>query len=453
MTDDHASHAISAYGSVINQTPNIDRIANEGARFDNVFCGNAICAPSRATILSGTHSHVNGVLTLADRFDGAQTTFPKLMQAEGYQTAIFGKWHLGHGEEADPTGFDAWSVLPGQGDYHDPNFYVQGKETQFEGYATDLITDFSLDWLSNRDEDKPFMLITHHKAPHRPWQPDEKHAEMYDDIDIPIPETFDDDYATRPAAEAATMRIGRDMVYSDLKASPPADLSDEEQRHWAYQRYIKDYLRCVASVDDNVGRMLDWLDEHGLADNTIVIYTSDQGFFLGDHGWYDKRFMYEESLRMPFVMRYPTEIEPGAVVDGMVSNIDFAPTFLDYAGLDVPDVMQGTSIRRLPQGDEPKDWQDSIYYRYWMHLAQHGVAAHYGVRTASHKLIYYYGKALGTTDSIDRSTDPYWELFDLETDPRELNNIYGNPDYADVQSDLTDELSRLREHYVDTDNP
>lgn len=453
MSDDHASHAISAYGSVINETPTIDRIAREGARFDNVFCGNAICAPSRATILAGNHSHINGVRTLADRFDGSQPTFPKLMQAAGYQTAIFGKWHLGHGGEADPTGFDAWSVLPGQGDYHNPAFYVQGEEKQFDGYVTDLITDFSLDWLEKHDADKPFMLMTHHKAPHRPWEPDDKHATMYDDIDIPIPETFNDDYATRPAAERAEMRIGRDMVFSDLKAEPPSGLSDAEQKHWAYQRYIKDYLRCVASVDDNIGRMLDWLDEHDLTDNTIVIYTSDQGFFLGDHGWYDKRFMYEESLRMPFVMRYPKEIEPGTVVEAMVSNIDFAPAFLDYADVPTPDTMQGRSFRSLLQGKVPDEWQESIYYRYWMHLGYHAVTAHYGVRTATHKLIFYYGKALGTAGSEDRDTEQYWELFDLEADPNELNNIYGHPDYASVQAELEVELARLREHYVDNDNP
>jgi arylsulfatase A-like enzyme len=450
MSVDHAAHAISAYGSVVNQTPNIDRIATEGARFDNVFCGNAICAPSRATILSGAHSHVNGVLTLADRFDGAQVTFPKLLQDAGYQTAIFGKWHLGHGGEADPTGFDAWTILPDQGLYHDPFFFVQGEEQRFEGYATDLITDFSLDWLAQRDPERPFMLMTHHKAPHRPWEPDEKHATMYEDIEIPEPETFDDDYATRPAAEAALMRIGRDMTFTDLKAEPPAALSEAEHKRWAYQRYMKDYLRCIASVDDNVGRMLDWLDASGLAENTIVIYTSDQGFFLGDHGWYDKRFMYEESLRMPFVMRYPREIAAGSVVDAMVSNIDFAPTFLDYAGLDVPKRMQGVSFREVARGATPDGWQESIYYRYWMHLSHHGVAAHYGVRTATHKLIRYYGRALGTTESVDRDTEQYWELFDLDADPNELRNIHGDPACAEVQASLHAELDRLMEKYGDT---
>ena len=453
MTDDHAAHAISAYGSVINETPNIDRIANEGARFDNVFCGNAICAPSRATILTGNHSHLNGVRTLHNRFDGSQPTFPKAMQAAGYQTAIFGKWHLGHGDEADPTGFDRWSVLPGQGDYHDPTFYVQGEEQQFQGYATDLITDFSLDWLNKRDPDRPFMLMTHHKAPHRPWEPDEKHARMYEDIDIPVPETFDDDYATRPAAEAAQMRVGRDMTFTDLKERPPEGLSDEEVRHWAYQRYINDYLRCIASVDDNIGRMLEWLDAHDLTENTIVIYTSDQGFFLGDHGWYDKRFMYEESLRMPFVMRYPKEIPAGSVVEAMISNIDFAPTFLDHAGLDTLETAQGVSFREVAKGNVPDDWQMSIYYRYWMHLGDHGVAAHYGGRTATHKLIYYYGQGLGLPGCIERDTEPYWELFDLTQDPKELRNVHGDPSYSDVQQELHAELDRLRAQFADTETP
>ncbi len=276
---------------------------------------------------------------------------------------------------------------------------------------------------------------------------------MYEDADIPLPGTFDDDYATRPAAEAALMRVGRDMTFTDLKAEPPADLTDDQARHWAYQRYIKDYLRCVASIDDNVGRILDWLDANDLTENTIVIYTSDQGFFLGDHGWYDKRFMYEESLQMPFLMRYPQEIAPGTVVDAMVSNIDFAPTFLDYAGLDTPDVMQGTSYRPVSGGTTPDGWQESIYYRYWMHLSHHGVAAHYGVRTPSHKLIYYYGKALGTTESVDRDTEPYWELFDLDADPNELNNVYGDPAFAGVREKLHTELNRLRVLYGDTDTP
>ncbi|MGH2557996.1 MAG: sulfatase family protein [Thermomicrobiales bacterium] len=450
MSDDHAAHAIGCYGSRINETPHIDRIANEGARFDNCFCANAICAPSRATILTGLHSHLNGVLTLADPLDGRQETFPKLLQAAGYQTAIFGKWHLGHGGDADPTGFDRWSVLPGQGLYHDPVFYVMGEQRTFSGYVTDLITDFSLEWLRARDRDRPFMLLCHHKAPHRPWEPDAKHAAMYEEVAIPFPDTFDDDYANRAAAaKNATMRIDRDMTFTDLKADPPAGLSPYEEKVWKYQRYIKDYLRCVAAVDDNVGRLLDYLDAAGLTDNTIVIYTSDQGFFLGDHGWYDKRFMYEESLRMPFVMRYPREIPAGSVVDPMVTNVDFAPALLDYAGLSPSARMQGSSFRPVAKGDVPDGWQTSIYYRYWMHLAHHGVAAHYGVRTDRYKLIYYYGEALGTIESVDEPTTPEWELFDLESDPREMKSVYHDPAYDGVVRDMTAELRRLREQVQD----
>ncbi len=451
MSDDHAAHAISAYGSAINETPQIDRLANEGSRFDNCFCTNSICAPSRATILAGVHSHLNGVLTLADPFDGRQETFPKRLQEDGYQTAIFGKWHLGHGGNADPTGFDRWAVLPAQGLYHDPDFFVMGERTDFTGYATDLITDFSLEWLRARDRDRPFMVMIHHKAPHRPWHPDEAHAHLYDDVDIPLPESFDDDYSNRSnAARNATMRIERDLTPVDLKQPVPEGLSPHESKVWMYQRYIKDYLRCVASVDDNVGRVLDYLDEDGIADDTIVVYTSDQGFFLGDHGWYDKRFMYEESLRMPLLMRYPREISAGTVVDALVSNLDFAPTFLDYAGLECPSRMQGSSFRRIVSGEQPgDDWPTAFYYRYWMHLSDHGVPAHYGIRTQTHKLIYYYGEALGTTNSIDQPTPPEWELFDLARDPREMRNVYDDPTYAEAVATLKDELYRLKAHYGD----
>lgn len=451
MTDDHASHAMSCYGSRINETPNLDRIANGGMRFNNCFCTNSICGPSRAVILSGTYNHINGMTTLDTRFDGRQVTFPKLFQTAGYQTAVIGKWHLGHGGHSDPTGFDYWNVLPGQGDYHDPKMYDMGEEKQYKGYATDIITDLSLEWLQNRDEDKPFMLMCHHKAPHRPWDPDEKHATMYEDIDIPEPETFNDDYANRAsAAGAAKMRIDRDMTSRDLKYPVPEGLTPAEEKSWKYQRYIKDYLRCVASVDDNVGRLLDYLDESGLAENTIIVYTSDQGFYLGDHGWYDKRFMYEESLRMPFIISYPKAIEAGSVNDDMILNVDFAPTFLDYAGLEVPESFQGNSFRSILEGSTPSGWQTSMYYRYWMHLAHHHVYAHYGVRTNRYKLIYYYADALGTAGSIDDPKEPEWELFDLEADGNELNNVYAHPDYADVVVELTAELARLQEKVGDT---
>ena len=445
MTDDHAAHAMSCYGSRINQTPQMDRIADGGMRFDNCFCTNSICAPSRATILTGTYNHVNGVTTLGAKLDGRQLTFPKLLQANGYQTAMIGKWHLGHGGVNDPTGFDYWNVLPGQGLYHNPEMIEMGETKVIPGYVTDIITDLSLDWLRARDEDRPFFLMYHHKAPHRRWEPDDKHAHMYDDVDIPEPETFDDDYSNRAeAAAAATMRVDRDLTEHDLKQPVPEGLSPAAEKSWKYQRYIKDYLACVASVDDNIGRVLDYLDEEGLADDTIVVYTSDQGFFLGDHGWYDKRFMYEESLRMPFLIRYPRQIAAGSVNEDMILNVDFAPTFLDYAGIEIPAEMQGRSFRALLNGETPDGWQTSMYYRYWMHLAHHGVYAHYGVRTTRYKLIYYYADALGTPGSIEDTKEPEWELFDLEADPREMNSVYHDPAYAAVVQELRGELRRLQ---------
>ncbi len=446
MSDDHAAHAMSCYGSVINRTPHMDRIADEGVRLDNCFCTNSICTPSRASILTGKYSHLNGVPTLRETMDQRQMTAPKLLQAAGYQTATFGKWHLGHGGIHDPRGFDRWCVLPGQGLYHAPEMFDQGERKVFEGYATDIIADMSLEWLDGRDPDRPFFLMTHHKAPHRPWDTDDKHADMYEDIDIPEPPTLWDDYANRAtAAREARMRISRDFKESDLKVAPPEGLSHEEYTRWAYQRYIKDYLRCVASVDDNVGRMLDWLDDAGLVEDTIVIYTSDQGFFLGDHGWYDKRFMYEESLRMPFVARYPREIEPGSVNDDIILNVDFAPLFLDYAGLATPRQMQGVTFRDSLAGATPAEWRDSFYYRYYMHIdGGHSVWAHYGVRTERHKLIFYYEEEPGPQE---------WELFDLERDPMEMHSVYDDPAYAGVVAELKEELARLRSEVGDQENP
>jgi len=445
MSDDHAAHAMSCYNSSINQTPNIDRIANEGMRFDNCFCTNSICGPSRAAVLTGLYNHLNGVRTLGDKLDGRQTTLPKLLQAGGYETAIVGKWHLGHGGHYDPAGFDYWNVLPGQGEYINPEMIEMGELKQYSGYVTNVITDLSLEWLQARSGQQPFMLMCHHKAPHRPWIPDDKHAHLYEDVEIPEPPTFHDDYATRAkAAAAAKMRIDRDMKERDTKGLPPEELTPNERKSWNYQRYIKDYLRCIASIDDNVGRLLDYLEEAGLADNTIVIYTSDQGFFLGDHGWYDKRFMYEESLRMPFIVRYPREIQSGTISSAMVLNVDFTPTLLDWAGIAIPEQMQGASLRLLTRGIVPEGWQSAMYYRYWMHLAHHHVYAHYGIRTERYKLIYYYAEALGTTDSIDEPKEPEWELFDLEHDPHELNNVYHSEAYAVIREQLKEQLYELK---------
>jgi len=455
MSDDHAAHAMSCYGSRINTTPQIDRIAREGMRFDNCFCTNSLCAPSRASIMSGTYSHINGVRILSDKLDPGTDTFVRRLQASGYQTALVGKWHL----YTEPRGFDYYKMLPGQGLYHDPYFIESGSRFDWEsitnqhdetmglqerGYVTDLIADSCIKWLDQRDPEKPFMLMCHHKAPHRPWETDEKHKDMYADIDIPEPETLYDDYATRSrAAREAKMRVGEHMYATDVKREIPGELHGNELRSWAYQYYIKDYLRCVASIDDNVGRLLDYLDENGLAENTLVIYTSDQGFFLGDHGWYDKRFMYEESLRMPFVVRYPKEIAAGAVNTDIILNHDFPALFLELAGADIPKAWQGRSFRPLLHGETPTDWRTGMYYRYWEH-GGHGVFAHYGLRTERYKLIYYYGDPLDTGCGYNEVKEPEWELFDLEKDPRELRNVYADDEYVDVVKELKNELHRLQ---------
>ena len=456
FTDDHASHAIGAYGSKINQTPNLDRIANEGMRFDNCFCTNSICAPSRAVILTGKHNHLNGMTTNATTFDGSQQTFPKLLQKAGYQTAMLGKWHL----KSDPTGFDFWNVLIGQGPYYNPPLKTPEGTVKHTGYTTDILTDIALDWMENkRDKTKPFVMMYQHKAPHRNWQPDPKHLHMYDDVTIPEPATLFDDYANRTsAAHLQEMAVATDLTADDLKLVPPGNLTPEqldvwmkaygpknrafinaglegdELIRWKYQRYLKDYLRCIASVDDNVGRVLDYLDETGLADNTIVVYSSDQGFYLGDHGWFDKRWMYEESLRMPLLVRWPGVTEPGSTNGDLVQNLDFAETFLDIAGVEIPSDMQGESLVPLLGGETPENWRKSIYYHYHEFPGWHAVRRHYGVRTDRYKLIYYYG--------IDE-----WELFDLKEDPDELASRYGDPNYAGVVRELKTELTRLREYY------
>lgn len=459
FTDDHAPHAISAYGSVINQTPNIDRIANEGMIFHNSFCTNSICCPSRAVILSGKHSHLNGVLTNRDTFDGSQTTFPKLLQDSGYQTALVGKWHL----KSDPTGFDFWKVLYGQGPYYNPALKTPGGREEHIGYTTEIITDEALGWLqTGRDRDKPFMMMLQHKAPHRNWQPGPDQLTMYDDEVIPEPPDLFDDYEERTsAAKTQEMTIAEHMNEGDLKLKPPGNLTDEQLKlwnaayepkneafreaelegdelvRWKYQRYVKDYLRCIASVDEQVGRVLDYLDDSGLAEDTVVIYSSDQGFYLGDHGWFDKRWMYEESLKMPFVIRWPGVIEPGSENHDLIQNLDYAQTFLDIAGIDAPSGMQGKSLVPLMMGKKPLNWRDAIYYHYHEYPGAHSVRKHYGVRTDRYKLIYYY--------EIDE-----WELFDLARDPHELNNIIDNPMYEDVVAEMKSELKRLRAYYRDT---
>ncbi len=437
MADDHASHALSCYGSRINKTPNLDRIATGGMRFNQCFCTNSLCGPSRAVLLTGKYNHLNGFKDNAPTtvFDGSQQTFPKLLQKAGYQTAIVGKWHL----NSTPTGFDYWSILPGQGQYNNPPFLEMTGRKVHQGYVTDIITDKSLDWMKGRDKNKPFCLMTHHKAPHRNWVPDARHAKMYEDETIPKPVTFDDDWSGRGrAAHEQEMTIEKHLNKQDLKVDPPAGLTGQALKEWKYQRFIKDYLRVIASIDDNVGRTLDYLDKDGLADNTIVIYSSDNGFFLADHGWFDKRFMYEHSQHVPFVVRYPAAVKAGSVSEDLVINADFAETFLDFAAPPIPTDMQGRSLRPVLTGAAPADWRKSVYYRYYEFPQPHHVQPHYGVRTAQHKLIYY-------------NTINEWELFDLTKDPNELKSVYDDPGYAQVRDELKAELNRLRAQLKDTD--
>jgi arylsulfatase A-like enzyme len=460
FTDDHAQHAISAYGSKVNQTPHLDRIAATGARFTNSFVTNSICTPSRATLLTGQYSHMNGV-PVFNRFDGSRDTLAKRMQAAGYHTGVIGKWHLG----SDPTGFDRWIVLPGQGVYRDPTFLVPGGTLAIEGHCTEVITDLGLEFLRTRPTEKPFFLMLHHKAPHREWTPDDRNRAKFAGTAFPEPGTLFDDYATRPAALPENEQtIARDLTRRDLKLEPPAGLDPKEKQRWLgekpmevevdgkllrgddlvrwkYQRFMQDYLACVQGVDDGVGTVLDWLDAEGLADDTIVIYTADNGWYLGDLGLYDKRFMYEPGLRVPLLIRGPG-IEAGITPDQIVANIDLAPTMLDLAGLPVPESMQGRSLAPLLRGQRPSDWRASVYYRYYDDPGGHNTRAHYGVRTATHKLIHYWTKNA-------------WELYDLVRDPTEQHNLLfdeseaRSPAVVALFAELKAELERLQKQYGD----
>ena len=481
FTDDHAKNATSIYGTDLIQTTNIDRIGKEGIVFTNSFVTNSICGPSRAVLLTGKYSHINGFKDNHDQFDTSQETFPKLLQRNGYETSIVGKWHL----KNRPTGFDYWNILIGQGHYYNPTFVNNGDTLDYEGYVSDITTDLALGVLENRNQDKPFCLFYHHKAPHRNWMPDAKHFDEFADKDIPFPETFYDDYSSRTSAansqdmEVVNMNLSNDFklqpdhydthtgtggmanwnseagwagnynrMNADQKAAwderydpigksfKQAKLSGEELDKWKITRYLRDYLACVKSVDNNIGRVLDYLDEKKLAENTIVIYTSDQGFYLGEHGWYDKRFMYEESFGTPHVMRYPKKIKAGQQSDEFVVNIDHAATLLDYAGIDIPAEIQGTSIRPLCEGESPDDWRESVYYHYYQSTGWHIVKKHYGVRTDRYKLINFY-------------EDNEWELYDLENDPNELTNEYANADYAQIVLDMKVELRRLQQEFKD----
>jgi arylsulfatase A-like enzyme len=452
LTDDHAAHAISAYGSVVNTTPRIDEIAEAGVRFDNCFCTNALCTPSRASILTGTYSHVNGVTTLETPIDASQPTFIAQLRAAGYRTGIVGKWHMGEGPGHDPQNFDHWAVLRDQGEYFNPQILTKNGVRTVEGYATDVITDLSLEWLESLDGDEPWCLLIHHKAPHRPWEPDEKHKGMYRDP-IKVPATFGDDYRTRSsAAHRAAMRIADHLTLEDLKQSPPDGLDYEQAALWKYQRYMEDYLACVASVDDNVGRVIDWLRDTETFDDTLLMYTSDQGFFLGDHGWFDKRFMYDESLRMPLLVscpsRIPHRVEP---LEQIVTNVDFAQTILESAGVPALPRMQGRSFWPQLTVDPARPTHEAMYYRYFENDdVNHHAFAHYGVRTNRYKLIYFYNDGMGLPGSSTRTYPPEWEMYDLQEDPDELNNVYFDAAYLDLREDLKVRLWTLQAELNDS---
>ncbi len=491
MTDDHSFQTISCYGHAISQlapTPNLDRLASEGMLFTRGYVENSLSAPSRATLLTGRYSHQHGQKTLAGGLDTSLTVFPELLQEAGYQTAIVGKWHL----HCEPKGFDYYNVLFDQGDYYNPEFKskeTNGKYVREEGYVTTLITDHSLEWLDNRDKSKPFCLLLHPKAPHRNWMPEQKYLDLYDDVEFPYPETLLDNHEGREAAASQEMTIKDMMSWAyDLKVDQmkehdnipwtvkdwerarkrmtpeeleawdkaydseneemlESNLKGEELLKWKYQRYIHDYVRCIKSVDDQVGRVLDYLDEHGLTDNTIVVYTSDQGFYMGEHGWFDKRFMYEESFRTPLIVRFPKKMKhKGVVCDALVQNIDYAPTYLDIAGVEQPEWMPGRSLMSLVENDgkAPKDWRKTLYYHYYDYPAIHMVRKHDGVSDGVHKLIHFYGdgKKKDTGNDMDN-----WELYDLSTDPNEVHNIYGKPGYEDITESLKKELDEYRKTY------
>ena len=476
FSDDHSPNAIGAYDGTlksVDPTPNIDTLARQGMLFRNSFCTNSICGPSRAVILTGKHSHVNGFMSNGNLFDGDQQTFPKLLRNSGYTTAVIGKWHL----KSNPQGFDYWDVLDDQGEYYNPTMLSEKGERMVDGYCTDIVTDLALDWLKENQasEKKPFMLMCQHKAPHRNWMPAPRHYHLYDDIEIPEPETlFDTLEDNASSVRLHEMGIDKHMdIYFDLfvdyegyeaphkcdesgrenfermtdkqiagwnaaygpknDAFKAANLEGKELVKWKYQRYIKNYLRCIKGVDESVGRLMDYLEETGQADNTIVIYSSDQGFYLGDHGWFDKRWMYEESLMMPLIVKWPGVTEPGSVDEHLVQNLDYAETLLEVTGSPIPDDMQGKSLVPILKGESPQ-WRDSIYYHYYAFPAVHMVARHYGVRTREYKLMRMY--------QFDQ-----WEFYDLKNDPDEQTNQYNNPKYASQIAELKTELQRLQDEY------
>ena len=482
FTDDHAPHAIGAYDGwlkSVDPTPNIDRLADQGMVFINSFCTNSICGPSRAVIQTGKHSHKNGFMNNGNSFDWNQQTFPKLLQKAGYQTAIYGKSHLkGH-----PQGYNDWKVLPGQGLYYNPDFITENGTITIEGHATDIVTDLAVEYLrEKRDPGKPFMLMVQHKAPHRNWMPALRHLDLYEDMEMPEPATLFDKWEDNaPPARYQELEIDRHMdpnydlfldltpdftgnaiqaqqdksAWNNMKRMTDEQLTKwraaygprdaefhrlnpkgDDLVRWKYQRYVKNYLRCVRGVDESVGRLMETLKELGLDNNTIVIYSSDQGFYIGDHGWYDKRWMYEESLKMPFIVKWPGTIKPGSKNTDLVQNLDYAETFLDIAGVEIPKDMQGRSLVPLMKGRTPKNWRDSIYYHYYEYPSVHMVPRHNGIRTERYKLMHFY--------EFDE-----WEFYDLENDPEELTNLYNNPEYAGIIKDVKGQLMNLRAYYDD----
>jgi arylsulfatase A-like enzyme len=467
MSDDHSANAIRCYGSHLAEfvnTSNLDRLAAEGARLQNCFCTNSICAPSRASILTGQYSHRNGVTTLHESLKPDYPNVAKEFQKNGYQTALFGKWHL----KDDPAGFDDWRILNNQGRYYDPE--LKGPSSDYEvhrGYSTDVITDLSLEWLKNCDAESPFMLMCQFKAPHDRWHHADRFEELYREKRVPEPSNLCDDYRNRFSRAGKVWstleRMVPDKYFPYLKPEALEGLDRNQIRKVVYQSFVSQYLRCAQAVDANLGRILDFLDKTGLAEDTIVVYTSDQGVFLGEHGYFDKRFMYEESLRMPFLVRWPKEISPGITANELVENVDFAPFFLDCAGIEVPSYMQGRSFLPILRGRTPEDWRRETYYRYWMHMSHFAIPAHYGIRTKKYKLIYYYGEPLGQADTkfvrrwVEGSpriepTEPEWELFDLEKDPREMHNRASDPEYAAVFSKLKQQLLEKKKAVGDTDD-
>lgn len=486
MTDDHSYQTISAYGgpiSALAPTPNLDRLASQGMLFTRAYVENSISSPSRATLLTGKYSHMHGQIKLGRKpeFNQEQMTFPKLLQEAGYQTAIFGKWHLW----SRPQGFDNFKILNGQGTYYNPEFSTESNPefVREEGYVANIVTNDAIDWLENRDRNRPFCLLVHHKSVHRNWFPELKYASLYEDVTFPEPETFNDDYSTRSdAARCQEMTIREHMKMVDdmkvfellekknaknnfneefLRMSPEQqeefksiygplnekmlaqNLDEEELNHWKYQRYIKDYVRCVKSLDDEVGRLLDYLEENDMMKNTIIVYTSDQGFYMGEHNWFDKRFMYEESFRTPLIICCPDKIKPGTVCDELVQNIDYAPTYLAMAGVEIPEDVCGVPLLPLfGTGKAPADWRDELYYHYYDYPAIHNVRRHDGILTKDYKLIHFQdggGGKKGTESPIDA-----WELYDLRNDPTEVNNVYDNPDYSDIVKDLEQRLENKR---------